>query len=112
MVLFLVGFICIYKYQHIFTHEKWVKSPEKREKLIDDMLNKYELEGMTEREIVALFGEDDCEDSEPRTFKLSKKEFDPSCTLIYYIGTYLVDEQWLIISIEHGIVSDYIMDIS
>ena len=105
----LIVFVGMYKYQHTFTTEKWADARHDRSKLVDDLLEKHNLIGMQEADVIALLGE---EDSDRSSFKISRKEFPPDTTLVYYLGVDFMDNQWLIISLADGIVYAYCIDVS
>lgn len=102
----------VYKYQHTFTTQKWLSSPGDREKLVDNMLRRYELTGMTRDEVITLLGNDDFGDVPSRSFKMGRVDFYPENTLVYYTGVDFMDDVWLIISLEDGVVTDYTFDVT
>lgn len=53
-VIILILILCSCSNQ--FESEKWLKEPEKRSSMVYDLINKYELEEMTETQIVDLLG--------------------------------------------------------
>lgn len=110
-VTVLVGF-GVYRYQHTFTVEKWLEAPNDRTNIVADMLEKHKLVGMTEEEIVFLLGEEENNANTKTSFKISKTYFDPENTLVYYLGVDYMDDRWLIISLENGIVSSYCIDVT
>lgn len=57
-----------------FNKEKWLEAPEKRNSMVYSLINKYELEGMTETEIVNLLGEP------------AEKLDEPDRQYVYYLG--------------------------
>lgn len=111
MVIIAAAFICfgVYRYQHVFTVEKWNKDVENRTKIVGDLLEKHQLIGMNESDVTDLLGE---ENSEQSSFKISRETFPPDTTLVYYLGVDYVDSEWLILSLEDGIVCDYCFDVS
>lgn len=111
VIVLILCFFGVYKYQHTFSTEKWTSSYD-REKLVDNMLKRYELVGMTRGEVVSLLGEDDFGDSPSRSFKRGRTDLYPESTLVYYIGVDLMDDVWLIISLENGVVTGYTFDIT
>lgn len=50
--------IFVYKHNHTFKTEKWVEDPSKRINMMDDLLRKHDLTGMTKEKIVALLGKE------------------------------------------------------
>ena len=69
------------------------------------MLSKYEIVGMTEKEITELLGEE--YDDAPESFKYPRGEFPDESTLTYYLGVDFMDNNWLIITIEDGKATSY-----
>lgn len=102
--LIIASIVCLvtFKYQHTFTVEKWIKSPENRVKIIDDLLVTHKLIGMTEKEIILLLGEEDSYDNTKTSFKINRTYFEPANTIVYYLGVEYIDSMWLIISFEKG----------
>ena len=101
---------CVLKYQHTFSERKWNESRENRYKFVDDMLDKYQLMGMSESDIIQLLGEEDSNDK--TSFKISQKYFPAESTLVYWLGTEYMDDEWLIITISDGIVTEYCIDVT
>ena len=108
IMFFSVG-IGILKYNHTFTTEKWNSDKENRFKIVNSLIEKYHLVGMSESELIELLGE---EDSDSSSFKISRKSFPPDTTLVYYLGVDYIDTEWLVISLNNGIVCDYCIDVS
>lgn len=73
------------------------------------MLGKYQLIGMSESDIIQMLGE---EDSNQTLFKISRKYFPSDTTLVYYLGVDYMDTEWLILSINDGIVTEYCIDVT
>ncbi|QNL44230.1 hypothetical protein H8790_12435 [Oscillibacter hominis] len=46
------------RFQHTFTTERWLSSPERRADLVDNLLGRYDLEGMSVHQVKALLGEE------------------------------------------------------
>lgn len=110
-VAVLIG-IAIFKYKHTFTVEKWLKSPDDRTNMVDDLLEKHKLIGMTEEEIISLLGEEESYANTKTSFKISNAYFDPENTVVYYIGIDYMDDMWLIISLENNIAASYCIDVT
>lgn len=94
-----------YNYQHTFSSEKWKSEPEKREFIVQDLLKKYELIGMSENEVIELLGDEDEKGSQQSSFKGDNTYYPPDSTLVYYIGKDFVDGRWLVLSLSRGIVN-------
>ena len=101
---------CVLKYQHTFSERKWNESREDRYKIVDDMLDKYQIMGMSESDVIQLLGEEDSNDK--TSFKISRKYFPAESTLVYWLGTEYMDDEWLIITISDGIVTEYCIDVT
>lgn len=104
-ILLIVAFICfglLYnKYNHAFTTSKWMEDPSKRVYIVDNLLSKYNLENMTENEILELLGPDSGE----------KAYFQEDDNFVYYLGNersfFSIDSEWLIIDFKDGRVTNY-----
>lgn len=107
----LVGFE-IYTYRHTFTVEKWLKAPNDRIKIVDDLIKRYKLIGKTEQEIISLLGEEEEYANTITSFKMSQEYFEPESTIVYYLGIKYVDDIWLVLILENGIVIDYRIDVT
>lgn len=112
MIIVSLSSCGIYKYQHTFTVEKWSNKPENRRKIVNDLLKKHEIVGMTEKEIIFLLGEEEAYANTKTSFKMSRIYFEPKTTLVYYLGVDYMDDMWLIISLDNGIVSSYCIDVT
>lgn len=112
MIIAFVSSLSIYKYQHTFTAKKWSAKPEVRRKIVSDLLKKHEIVGMTENEIISLLGEEEAYSNTKTSFKMSRIYFEPENTLVYYLGVDYMDDMWLIISLDNGIVRSYCIDVT
>ena len=110
LLLIVVFALCVFKYQHTFSKSKWDARKEDRYKIVNDMLGKYQLIGMSESDVIQLLGEEDS--NEQTSFKVSRQYFPPDSTLVYYLGVDFMDDNWLILSINGGIVTEYHMDVT
>lgn len=110
ILLIIAAAFCVYRYQHTFSQEKWLADADGRFRLVDDMLEKHPLTGMSEADVIALLGEEDGDG--PASFKLSDKNYPPETTLVYYLGVDYMDDMWLIISISDGVVTEYRIDVT
>ena len=110
LLLVVVSAFCAFKYQHTFSKSKWDTNKEERYKIVNDMLGKYQLIGMSESDVIQLLGEEDS--NEKTSFKISKQYFPPDATLVYYLGVDYMDNNWLILSINGGIVTEYCLDVT
>lgn len=110
ILLIIAAAFCVYRYQHTFSQEKWLADADGRFRLVDDMLEKHPLTGMSEADVIALLGAEDGDG--PASFKLSDKNYPPETTLVYHLGVEYIDNMWLIISISDGIVTEYLIDVT
>ena len=110
VIVSAVACIGIYRYRHTFTVDKWNTDIENRTKIVDSLLGKYQLIGMTEANVIELLGEED--NSQRSSFKITRKEFPPETTLVYDLGVAYIDNEWLILSLQDGVVCDYCIDVS
>ena len=89
----------LHEYKHTFTVEKWLNS-DIRVDMVDDMLEKYDLHGLTKKEIISLLG-DETQDA----------YFKEDNNMVYWLGPerglISIDSEWLVIVFENGIVADY-----
>ena len=104
LVVFVAGILFIflsYNWKHTFTSEKWSNEPDKRALFVDDLLENYEIIGMTESDIVSLLGENDND----------MGYFLKDDRVVYCLGLegqlFKIDNQWLLLDFTNGIVSDY-----
>ena len=83
--------------RHHFSAERWGKYPERRAKMTADLLNRYELGGMTAAEVTALLGENDND----------LGYFNRENRFVYYLGSErtVIDSEWLLLDFEQGRVT-------
>ena len=62
VLLIIAAAFCVYRYQHTFSQEKWLADADGRFRLVDDMLEKHPLIGMSEADVIALLGKSDRND--------------------------------------------------
>ena len=110
VLLIIAAAFFVYRYQHMFSQEKWLSNADGRYMIVADMLEKHPLTGMSEADVIALLGAED--GGGQTSFKLSDKNYPPETTLVYYLGVDYMDDMWLIISISDGIVTEYLIDVT
>lgn len=99
-VAFSILFL-IYGYEvHRFTKDKWISNPDKRYLIVEDLLSKYTLVGMSEGDVIKLLGEE-TNGSKQTSFKGDRTYYVPEETLVYYIGTDFLEGRWLILSLKN-----------
>lgn len=80
-----------------FSPEKWRNDPDNRVRMVDNLLARYDLVGMTENEVHVLLGKP----SDTSYFKRENR-------LVYYMGFEdYIDASWLLIDFVDGMVSEY-----
>ena len=110
ILLVIAVIFFMYRSQHTFSQEKWLSNASERYMIVDDMLEKHPLIGISEDNVIALLG---AEDGDGQTsFKLSDKNHPPESTLVYYLGVEYMDDMWLIISTDNGTVTEYCIDVT
>lgn len=110
VLLIIAAAFCVYRYQRTFSQEKWLSNADGRYMIVDDMLEKHQLIGTSEADVIALLGAED--GGGQASFKLSDKNYPPESTLVYHLDVEYMDNMWLIISISDGIVTEYLIDVT
>ena len=89
-----------YHDKHTFSTSKWLDDPEGRTAIVDDLLEKNELVGMSEDDVLSLLGEPDN----------YYGYFNADNRYVYYMGAerglFGIDSEWLILDFMDGVVSD------
>ena len=100
VVLDIIIVSAVYYWIHTFSTSKWLNNPEKRTAIVDNLLEKHELVGMTEADVIALLGEPNNDYG----------YFNADDRYVYYMGPerglISIDSEWLILDFTDGIVSD------
>ena len=110
ILLVIAVIFFMYRPQHTFSQEKWLSNASERYMIVDDMLEKHPLIGISEDNVIALLGAEDGDGQS--SFKLSDKNYPPETTLVYYLGVDYMDDMWLIISTDNGTVTEYCIDVT
>ncbi len=96
----IVGYLA-YHYQHTFHSDRWLNEPSERTDMIDNLLQNYEILGLTETEVLSLLGPHDN----------AQGAFNADNRYVYYLGPerglFSIDSEWLLIDFTNGVVSDY-----
>ena len=98
----LMGVWCVrFAYWHSFSTKKWMDYPERRAKMTADLLDRYDLVGMSKEQIVELLGPDNNEYG----------YFNQANRAVYFLGSErtIIDSEWLLIDFENDIVREYSM---
>lgn len=100
LVFCLVGAVGL-RNRSTFTQEKWLRHPESRARITDNLLDQYDLIGMTEQEVLDLLG--------PNDNRMGY--FTQENRFVYCLGgeRLIMDSEWLLIDFTDGVVSDYSM---
>lgn len=110
ILLVIAVIFFMYRSQHTFSQEKWLSNADERYMIVDDMLEKHPLIGISEDNVIALLGAED--GGGQSSFKLSRDYFPPESTLVYCLGVDYMDDMWLIISTDNGTVTEYCIDVT
>lgn len=101
ITLFILGIslrVVRYKYESTFSTKRWIKYEEKRDLMVEDMLEKYDLVGKSKEQIIELLGEE-----------TGHPFLNEQNNLVYILGNnsrWGIDEYWLIITFENEVVSN------
>ena len=107
----LIAAVCAFRYQHTYSPAKWANDRENRYKIVGSMLDRNQLIGMTEADVIRLLGGED--GGGQTSFKISNQYFPPETTLVYYLGVDYIDNNWLVISLDDsGVVTDCRIDVT
>ena len=89
----LIGML-VNEIQSGFTTKKWMENPDERTKIVDDLLEKHELMGMSRENIERLLGDEDDAD-----------------VVYYYLGPergfISIDSEWLVIEYRDDTAMNY-----
>ena len=106
--------ICVFVGIYLYTNSlgyllsKWHENENDRIRTGYKLVEKAELIGKTEDEIVALLGED----SERCGFKIGNADYSEQDVLVYYLGADILDSLWMIIIFDGGVAVDIEYNIS
>ena len=98
----LVLIISVYShYRHTFTQSMWENDIESRALIVGDLLNDYELIGMTTQEIEDLLGKNNNDFG----YFVQENRY------VYYLGgkRTIIDSEWLLIDFKDNLVVNYEM---
>lgn len=84
---------------HRFSTAKWEAMPEMRKLIISDLLNRYDFIGMHEEDVIALLGPE-TEGNQQTSFKDDHTYYAPDETMVYFIGQDMLEDVWLIFSLQ------------
>jgi hypothetical protein len=75
-----------YKDKSFFTQDKWIKEPDKRDLIVENMLEKHDLKKMTKEQVIDLLGKTDKKYEGGRMLpRLNKNPINPSDpNIIFY----------------------------
>lgn len=99
LILGLVFLGVKYKCEHTFNTSRWLRYPDERVKVVDDLLRQYDLVGLSKDQVIDLLG--------PETENAYFKE--PG-NMVYYLGPerglISLDSEWLVIELDDHVVID------
>lgn len=110
MTLLLFAGIGLLKHHdnHTFTTEKWRNNPDGRMQILQDLLEKQPLVGMTRDEVISLLGP-----GEQQTSFAGKMEgTQEGDLLVYSLGVDLMDVQWLILHVKADRIVSIVCDVT
>ena len=91
--LYCAVLLGINEYKSIFTIEKWLNNQTERVYMVDDFLNKYNLNGLTIDEVKTLLGA-----------PTKTSYFQEDNNIVYYLGNerglISIDSEWLVIDFD------------
>lgn len=90
----------LHRSQHTFTTSKWQSNPTERTKIVEDLLEEYDLIGMREDEILHLLGRHD------NDYGYFVEEDRFVYRLGWERGLISIDSEWLILDFADGVVVD------
>ncbi|MBS6367001.1 MAG: outer membrane protein assembly factor BamE [Clostridiales bacterium] len=98
LVIFLLGVVLgVIRKGHAFSTEQWLAEPAERVKIVDDLLERYDLVGMTSEAVEALLGP-----------PADETPFTEADTYYYYLGDerglISIDSEWLALTFSDGVV--------
>ncbi len=100
MLVGMIVFGVVRHYQHSFSTERWLRLPEKRTRIVDDLLTDHTLVGMTEEEVTDLLG----------MHNNDYGYFNREHRYVYYLGPergfFSIDSEWLVLDFVNGRVTD------
>lgn len=106
--------ICVFAGIYLYTNSlgyllsEWHENENDRIRTGYKLVEKAELIGKTEDEIVSLLGED----SGQRSFKIGNDDYANEDVLVYYLGVDFMDALWMIILFDGGVAVDIEYDIA
>ena len=98
LVTCLIATICSH-HRHTFTQTKWINDIENRSLIVGDLLNDYNLIGMTQQEIEDLLGNN----NNDYGYFVQENRY------VYYLGNErtIIDSEWLLIDFKDNLVVNY-----
>ncbi|MGP7816764.1 hypothetical protein [Niallia sp. 01092] len=93
--LFCAIILGVNEYKSNFSVKKWLINESERVYMVDDLLNEYELIGMTKKEVSTLLGPTEADDY-----------FKEENNIVYYLGNerslISIDSEWLVITFDEN----------
>lgn len=108
VVVAVAVIICVFAGIYLYTNSlgyllsKWHTNENDRIRTGYKLVEKAELIGKTEDEIVSLLGEG----APQRSFKIGNADYTGQDILVYYLGADILDSLWMIIIFDGGVAVD------
>lgn len=97
--------VFVHQYRRDFTPAKWAEDPDERRLMVDDLMQSYDLIGMSESEVTEILGAESPQGVNQTSFKGDYNFYSPEDSLVYYIGRDGLEGLWLILCLDNGRVS-------
>lgn len=98
IIAVFIFLLCRNIVKHTFSTERWMHLPEKRVDMVDDLLEKHDLVGMSREKVISLLGAD----TDTEYFKTEDN-------MVYYMGNerglISIDSEWLVLEFQENQVS-------
>lgn len=99
IIIICISWFCYNRAIHRFSTEQWVDYPQERVGIVDNLLKKYQLLGITREEVILLLGEE----TETDYFKTENN-------MVYYLGQerslISIDSEWLVLEFQNDCVTE------
>lgn len=106
ITLTFILFSAYHKHSITFTRDKWFSDPQIRYKIVDNLLESYDIVGMNLDEVIDLLGNSDMGSEGVLSNKINGTTYELRNSLAYFLGVNYVDSLWLVLSYDAGIIYD------
>src|SRR5690606_10909744 len=103
LFILIIGIVFLgvkYINEHTYSTDRWIKYPDDRVKMVNDLFRKHTLASHSKDQVVELLG--------PDTENAYFKKID---NMVYYLGPerglISIDSEWLVIEFDNNTVVDY-----